>query len=46
MLVKHCGGKSMPMGDKYLRIACREKEDNDIVVNALKEVISEFTVDG
>ena len=29
----------MPDGDSYLRIACRDKEDNDIVVNALNEAI-------
>jgi histidinol-phosphate/aromatic aminotransferase/cobyric acid decarboxylase-like protein len=45
LLVKHCGGKSMPMGDKYLRIACRDKDDNNIVLNALKEVINEFNTD-
>jgi len=43
ILVKHCGGKNMPDGDNYLRIACRDKIDNNILVNALKEGIIQLT---
>jgi len=40
ILVKHCGGKSMLNGDNYLRIACRDKEDNRILVRAIEKLIT------
>jgi len=42
ILVKHCGNKNMPNGDRYLRIACRDKEDNNILVEALKKLLKEY----
>ncbi|MFD0377433.1 aminotransferase class I/II-fold pyridoxal phosphate-dependent enzyme [Streptomyces sp. NPDC127112] len=39
ILVKDCGGKSMPDGDRYLRVACRGPQENRRLAEALAEVL-------
>lgn len=36
ILIKDCGGKTMPEADRYLRIASRTPEENQAVVEALR----------
>ena len=38
--VKHCAGKSMPEGDRYLRIASRSATENKQLVSALAKIIA------
>lgn len=37
--IKHCQAKTMPDSDRYLRIACRTREENRKMVEALRDVI-------
>jgi histidinol-phosphate/aromatic aminotransferase/cobyric acid decarboxylase-like protein len=37
--VKHCQGKTLPDGDRYLRIASRTQPENGKLVEALKDII-------
>lgn len=39
MYVKHCQGKTLPDGDRYLRIASRTQPENGKLVEALKDII-------
>ena len=39
MYVKHCQGKTLPDGDRYLRIASRTQPENTKLVEALKDII-------
>jgi histidinol-phosphate/aromatic aminotransferase/cobyric acid decarboxylase-like protein/choline kinase len=41
VLLKDCAGKSMPDGDRYLRISCRTPEENRRLVAALAAVLAE-----
>jgi len=36
ILIKHCGGKTMPEADRYLRIASRTPKDNQALVAAMR----------
>lgn len=38
--VKHCQGKTLPDGDRYLRIASRTQHENTKLVESLKAIIS------
>lgn len=42
LLIKHCGNKNMANGDRYLRVACRNKEANNILVEAIHLLLEEF----
>jgi threonine-phosphate decarboxylase len=39
MYIKHCQGKTMPDGDRYLRIASRTQKENTNLVSALASII-------
>ncbi|MDP7525813.1 MAG: aminotransferase class I/II-fold pyridoxal phosphate-dependent enzyme [Dehalococcoidales bacterium] len=39
ILVKHCAGKTMPEADRYLRIACRTRSENRVLIEALRRVL-------
>ncbi|WP_369173682.1 aminotransferase class I/II-fold pyridoxal phosphate-dependent enzyme [Streptomyces sp. R28] len=39
ILLKDCGGKSMPDGDRYLRVSCRTPQENRRMVDALAAVL-------
>ncbi len=39
IFVKHCAGKAMSNGDRYLRIASRTKPDNDAFIAALNHLL-------
>ncbi|MFF5703658.1 aminotransferase class I/II-fold pyridoxal phosphate-dependent enzyme [Streptomyces sp. NPDC012794] len=41
ILIKDCGGKSMPDGDRYLRVACRAPQENARLADALAAVMAE-----
>ena len=40
IFVKHCAGKHMPEGERYLRIASRTAPDNEKFVEALKRCLA------
>jgi threonine-phosphate decarboxylase len=40
ILIKHCAGKTMPQGDRYVRIASRTMIENDTLVEALRDILS------
>ena len=40
IFIKHCAGKAMPDGDRFLRIASRTKADNDTLVAALAGLLN------
>jgi histidinol-phosphate/aromatic aminotransferase/cobyric acid decarboxylase-like protein/CTP:phosphocholine cytidylyltransferase-like protein len=40
ILIKHCAGKTMPQGDRYVRIASRTMVENDALAEALWSVIT------
>lgn len=37
--IKHCGGKTMPDACRYIRVACRTKQENSALVVALTHAI-------
>jgi len=37
--IKHCQGKTMPESDRYVRIASRTQDENQRLVEALREII-------
>ncbi|MDP6632427.1 MAG: aminotransferase class I/II-fold pyridoxal phosphate-dependent enzyme, partial [Dehalococcoidales bacterium] len=39
ILVKHCAGKTMPEADRYLRIACRTRSENRVLIEALRRIL-------
>ncbi len=39
ILIKHCGGKTMPEAGRYLRIASRTPEENQVLVDALRSTL-------
>jgi histidinol-phosphate/aromatic aminotransferase/cobyric acid decarboxylase-like protein/CTP:phosphocholine cytidylyltransferase-like protein len=39
IFVKHCSGKHMPDGDRYLRIASKTKAENDVLVEAIHQCL-------
>lgn len=39
ILIKHCGGKTQPDSDRYIRISCRTEEENTRLVEALIQVM-------
>jgi histidinol-phosphate/aromatic aminotransferase/cobyric acid decarboxylase-like protein len=39
ILIKHCTGKALPEADRYLRIACRTRQENRKLVEALQDII-------
>ncbi|MEU9029100.1 aminotransferase class I/II-fold pyridoxal phosphate-dependent enzyme [Streptomyces sp. NPDC048383] len=41
ILIKDCGGKSMPDGDRYLRLSCRTPDENAALTAALAAVLAE-----
>ncbi|WP_433663268.1 aminotransferase class I/II-fold pyridoxal phosphate-dependent enzyme [Nocardia sp. CA-128927] len=41
LLVKHCAGKSMTDGERYLRLASRTASDNDRLVAALAAILEQ-----
>ena len=43
LMIKHCSGKNMANGDRFLRIACRNKEANSILVEAIHSLLDEFS---
>ncbi|WP_431936255.1 aminotransferase class I/II-fold pyridoxal phosphate-dependent enzyme [Micromonospora sp. RP3T] len=43
ILVKHCAGKSMVDGHRYLRLGCRRRDENDRLVDALAVLLDERT---
>ena len=40
ILVKHCAGKHMPRGDRYLRIASKTAVENDVLVEAIQQCLT------
>jgi len=40
ILVKDCAGKSQPDADRYLRLASRTDEENNILIKALIDVMA------
>lgn len=40
MYVKDCIGKTQPDSDRYLRIACRTEKENNLLINALIDVMN------
>lgn len=40
MYIKHCGGKTQPDSDRYLRIACRTEIENCKLVDSLIDVMN------
>jgi histidinol-phosphate/aromatic aminotransferase/cobyric acid decarboxylase-like protein/CTP:molybdopterin cytidylyltransferase MocA len=42
ILIKHCGGKHMLDGNRYLRIACRNQEDSSVLADAMRALLEEF----
>jgi threonine-phosphate decarboxylase len=43
IFVKHCAGKAMPDGDRYLRIASRTAPDNNAFVTGLARILNQPT---
>ncbi|EFE75794.1 aminotransferase class I/II-fold pyridoxal phosphate-dependent enzyme [Streptomyces sp. SID5466] len=41
ILTKECSGKSMPGGDRYLRVSSRTMEENKVLVGAVAEILAE-----
>lgn len=39
--IKHCQGKTMPESDRYIRIASRTQDENRVVVESLKAIVSQ-----
>ena len=40
IFVKHCAGKHMPRGDRYLRIASKTAVENDVLVEAMQQCLT------
>ena len=40
IFVKHCAGKHMPDGDRYLRIASKTAAENDVLVEAMQQCLT------
>ena len=40
IFVKHCAGKHMPHGDRYLRIASKTAAENDVLVEAMQQCLT------
>ena len=40
IFVKHCAGKHMPRGDRYLRIASKTAAENDVLVEAMQQCLT------
>ncbi|MYT33693.1 MULTISPECIES: aminotransferase class I/II-fold pyridoxal phosphate-dependent enzyme [unclassified Streptomyces] len=40
ILLKDCGGKSMPDGDRYLRVSCRTPRENALLTDSLAAVLA------
>ena len=38
--IKHCEGKTMPESDRYVRIACRTQPENQLLIEALQNIVA------
>ena len=45
IFIKHCAGKTMPEADRYIRVASRTTEENQVLTRALARVVAPLTAE-